>query len=209
MPATEHRTGPPTFGCLNNFAKVTDVTLDLWARLLQRVPEARLLVYARTEAHRDRVRRALREAGVDEARAAFVGLQRLADYLETYRLIDVALDPHPYGGGTTTCDALWMGVPVVTLAGRTAVSRAGATLLSNVGLDRLVARTAEQYVELAAALIRDAAGLAALQRDLRERIESSPVMNARQFARDVEAAFRTAWRAWCRESRRSLRIPPQ
>jgi len=209
-PATEHRTGPPTFGCLNNFAKVTDVTLDLWARLLQRAPEARLLVYARTEAHRDRVRRALHEAGVDEARAAFVGLQPLADYLETYRLIDVALDPHPYGGGTTTCDALWMGVPVVTLAGRTAVSRAGATLLSNVGLERLVARTPEQYVELAAALIRDAAGLAALRRELRQRIESSPAMNARQFARDVEAAFRTAWRAWCRESgRRSPRIPPR
>jgi predicted O-linked N-acetylglucosamine transferase (SPINDLY family) len=199
-PATEHRTGPPTFGCLNNFAKVTDLTLDLWARLLRRVPEARLLVYARTEGQRDRVRRALRGADVDESRAAFMGRQPLAGYLETYRQIDVALDPHPYCGGTTTCDALWMGVPVVSLAGRTAVSRAGATLLANVGLGRLVARSPEQYVELAAALIRDAAGLAALRLELRERIESSPVMNARQFARDVEAALRTVWRAWCRES---------
>jgi len=163
-PATEHRTGPPTFGCLNNFAKVTDLTLDLWARLLLRVPEARLLVYARTEAHRDRVRRVLRDAGVEESRAAFVGRQPFADYLDTYRLIDVALDPHPYGGGTTTCDALWMGVPVVSLAGRTAVSRAGSTLLANVGLERLVARTAEQYVELAAGLIRDAPGFTALRR---------------------------------------------
>jgi predicted O-linked N-acetylglucosamine transferase (SPINDLY family) len=178
------------------------VTLELWARLLRRVPEARLLVYARTEAHRARVRRALRSASVDESRAGFVGRQPLADYLETYRQIDVALDPHPYCGGTTTCDALWMGVPVVSLAGRTAVSRAGATLLSNVGLAHLVTRTPEQYVEVAAALIRDAAGLAALRRELRERIESSPVMNARQFARDVEAAFRTGWRAWCRESGR-------
>ena len=173
------------------------MTLDLWARLLLRVPEARLLVYARTEAHRDRVRRVLRDAGVEESRAAFVGRQPFADYLDTYRLIDVALDPHPYGGGTTTCDALWMGVPVVSLAGRTAVSRAGSTLLSNVGLERLVARTAEQYVELAAGLIRDAPGLTALRRELRARLESSPVMNAPQFARDVEAAFRTAWRAWC------------
>jgi predicted O-linked N-acetylglucosamine transferase (SPINDLY family) len=199
-PATEHRSGPLTFGCLNNFAKVTDVTLDLWARLLRRVPEAQLLVYARTEGHRDRVRRALRDADVDESRAAFVGRQPLADYLETYRRIDVALDPHPYCGGTTTCDALWMGVPVVSLTGRTAVSRAGATLLAHVGLERLVARTREQYVELAAALIRDAPGLAALRRELRDRIESSPVMNAPQFARDVEAAFRTVWQAWCRES---------
>jgi predicted O-linked N-acetylglucosamine transferase (SPINDLY family) len=166
------------------------------------VPEARLLVYARTEAHRDRVRRALREGGVEQARAAFVALQPLADYLETYRSIDVALDPHPYCGGTTSCDALWMGVPVVSLAGRTAVSRAGLTLLSNVGLEHLVARTEEQYVELAARLIRDADRLAALRLELRSRLESSPVMDASQFAGNLEAAFRTVWRAWC-ESRAS------
>jgi predicted O-linked N-acetylglucosamine transferase (SPINDLY family) len=196
-PQTERPAGPPTFGCLNNFAKVTDLTLDLWTRLLRRVPDARLLLYARTEAQRDRVRRVLRAAGVDESRAAFVGRQSLADYLETYRLIDVALDPHPYGGGTTTCDALWMGVPVVSLAGRTAVSRAGSTLLANVGLEHLVARTAEQYVELAAALIRDTAGLAASRSQLRERIESSPVMDARQFVGNLEAEFRRVWRDWC------------
>lgn len=196
-PAMERGTGPPTFGCLNNFAKVTDVTLNLWTRLLQRVPEARLLVYARTEAHRDRVRRALREASVDEARAAFVGRQSLAGYLETYRMIDVALDPYPYGGGTTTCDALWMGVPVISLAGPTGVARAGSTLLSNVGLEHLVARSEEQYVELATALIRDQSGLTELRDDLRRRMESSPVMDAPQFARDFEAALRTAWRTWC------------
>jgi len=196
-PAPSRRPGPPTFGCLNNFAKVSDATLDLWTRLLRRVPEARLLVYARAEPHRGRVRRALREAGVDERRADFVERQSLVDYLETYREIDVALDPYPYGGGTTTCDALWMGVPIVSLAGRTAVSRAGSTLLHNIGLPRLVARSEEEYVERAADLIRDAAGLAALRRELRGRIESSPVMDAPRFARDFEAMLRTAWRAWC------------
>jgi predicted O-linked N-acetylglucosamine transferase (SPINDLY family) len=85
----------------------------------------------------------------------------------------------------------------VSLAGRTAVSRAGATLLANVGLERLVARSAEQYVELAADLIRDAAGLAALRAELRARVESSPLMDAPQFARDFEALLRSAWRAWC------------
>ena len=90
-----------------------------------------------------------------------------------------------------------MGVPVVSLAGRTAVSRAGSTLLSNVGLGHLVARSEEQYVELAAGLIRDAEGLATLRRELRRTLESSPVMNAPQFARGLEAAFRTVWRAWC------------
>jgi predicted O-linked N-acetylglucosamine transferase (SPINDLY family) len=196
-PATTRAAGPPTFGCLNNFAKVSDVTLSLWMRLLQQVPEARLKLYARTEAHRGRVRRAMQNAGVEESRAEFVGRQSLADYLLTYRDIDVALDPYPYGGGTTSCDALWMGVPVVSLAGRTAVSRAGATLLAQTGLERLVARSEEQYVELAASLLRDAHELAALRGELRARVESSPLMDAPRFARDFEAALRTAWRAWC------------
>ncbi len=199
-PPTDRRPGPPTFGCLNNFAKVSDVTLGLWTRLLQRVPDAHLLVYARADAHRGRVLRALREAGLDEARAAFVGYQSLASYLDTYGRIDVALDTYPYGGGTTTCDALWMGVPVVSLAGRTAVSRAGSTLLTHVGLEHLVARSHEQYVELAAGLLGDSNGLACLRRELRSTLESSPVMDAPQFARDLEAAFRKVWRAWC-ESR--------
>jgi protein O-GlcNAc transferase len=196
-PPTQRQPSPPTFGCLNNFAKVSDVTLALWMRLLQRVPEARLLLYARTEAHRDRVRRAMREAGIEEARAAYVGRQSVALYLQTYREIDVALDPYPYGGGTTSCDALWMGVPVVSLLGSTAVSRAGFTLLSHVGLEHLVARSEDQYVEVAAALIRDESRLSELRGQLRDRLESSPVMDARQFARDFEAALRAAWRSWC------------
>jgi predicted O-linked N-acetylglucosamine transferase (SPINDLY family) len=90
-----------------------------------------------------------------------------------------------------------MGVPVVSLAGRTPVSRAGSTLLSNIGLERLVAKTEEQYLERAVELIRDQGRLAELRRDLRPALESSPIMNAAQFARDFEAALRSAWRAWC------------
>src|SRR4029079_1261972 len=108
------------------------------------------------------LRVALGEWVFDESRAAFVGRQPLADYLETYRQIDVALDPHPYCGGAATCGGLSVGVPVVSLVGRTGVARARATLASNVGLGHLVARAPDQYVELAAALIRDAAGLAVL-----------------------------------------------
>jgi len=117
--------------------------------------------------------------------------------LSTYRQIDVALDPWPFCGGVTTCDVLWMGVPVVSLAGRTAVSRAGSTLLCNLGLAHLVARSEEEYFDLATGLMRDGAGLAALRRELRPRLESSPVMNARASARDLEAAFRQMWRTWC------------
>ncbi|HUF71903.1 MAG TPA: tetratricopeptide repeat protein [Gammaproteobacteria bacterium] len=196
-PVDEGRRGPPTFGCLNNFAKITDATLALWTRLMQRVPEARLLVYARAEPHHIRLRQAWQQAGLSESRLEFVGWQPLEPYLETYRRIDVGLDPFPYTGGTTTCDALWMGVPVVTLAGRTAVSRGGATLLSNVGLPELVAHDEAQYVDIAAALLRDEDRLDVMRRKLRSRLESSPVMDAQRFARDIESVFRNAWQTWC------------
>jgi predicted O-linked N-acetylglucosamine transferase (SPINDLY family) len=199
--STDRLPGPPTFGCLNNFAKVTDATLELWMELLRHVPEAQLLLYARSEAHRDRVRNALRQAGLPEARATFVDRQPLGEYLETYRRIDVALDPVPFGGGTTTCDALWMGTPVVSLAGRTAVSRAGSSLLNNVGLERLVAHSKEQYVDLAANLIRDGERLSSLRREMRDRLESSPVMHAEPFTRDLEDAFKEMWRTWCDRKR--------
>lgn len=197
LPPSDRLPGPPTFGSLNNFAKVTDVTLGLWMRLLRSTPEARLLLHAPGEPHRERVREALRRAGLAATRVRFVGRQPFEQYLQTFREVDVALDPYPFCGGTTTCDALWMGVPLVSLLGPTAVSRAGSSLLSNVGLGHLVARSEEQYVDLAAALIRDADGLAALRRELRERLESSPLMDVDEFTRGLEAAFRDMWRTWC------------
>jgi predicted O-linked N-acetylglucosamine transferase (SPINDLY family) len=140
---------------------------------------------------------AFRQAGLAESRVRFVGWQPLRDYLETYRAIDVALDPFPYAGGTTTCDALWMGVPVVSLAGATAVSRAGSTLLTNAGLPELVARSEAEYLELAAGLLRDGGRLATLRAQLRGRLERSPVMDAPGFTRGLEAAYRAMWREWC------------
>jgi predicted O-linked N-acetylglucosamine transferase (SPINDLY family) len=166
-------------------------------RLLERVPEARLLLYARGDRHRERVLDFLRQADLPAARVAFVGHQPLADYLQTYREIDVALDPFPYTGGTTTCDALWMGVPVISLAGRTAVSRSGSTLLSNAGLQDLVATSEAQYVDLAAELLRDESRLSTLRRSLRPQLESSPIMDAPRFAHGMDAAFRDMWRRWC------------
>ncbi|HUQ52063.1 MAG TPA: tetratricopeptide repeat protein [Gammaproteobacteria bacterium] len=197
QPATQRAEGPPTFGCLNNFAKVTGATLALWAELLQQVPEARLVLYARGESHRERVRAAFRQAGLAASRVEFVGWQSLQEYLETYRRIDVALDPFPYTGGTTTCDALWMGVPVVSMTGTTAVSRGGSTLLANAGLGECVVATEAQYVALAAGLLRDRARLATLRAELRDRLQRSPVMDAAGFTRGLEAAYREMWRAWC------------
>ena len=197
LPSSERKPGPPTFGCLNNFAKVTDPTLELWMQLLERVPEARLLLFARSGQHRERVLGFMSRAGIEEPRVAFVGRQPFVDYLQTWREIDVALDPIPFGGGTTNCDALWMGVPVVTLAGRTAVSRGGASILSNIGLGELVSRRENRYLALAAGLVRDTRRLAALRHELRNRLESSPVMDSAKFTRGIEAAYREMWREWC------------
>jgi predicted O-linked N-acetylglucosamine transferase (SPINDLY family) len=196
-PACERQPGPLTFGSLNNFAKVTQPTLSLWMKLLRQVPESRLLLYAPPGSHRERVRNALQNMDLNEDRVRFVSRQPFEDYLRTWCDVDVALDPFPYGGGTTTCDALWMGVPVVSLAGRTAVSRSGSSILSNIGLERFVTRSENEYLERAATLIRDQQMLTQLRRGLRERLESSPIMNARQFTRDLEAAFRDMWRSWC------------
>ncbi len=127
----------------------------------------------------------------------FVDFLPVAKYFGIYRRIDVALDPFPYGGGTTTCDALWMGVPVVSLAGQTAVGRGGLSILSNIGLAELVAEDAEQYVRIAAELAQDLSRLSTLRATLRERMQASPLTDARRFARNVEAAYREMWRRWC------------
>lgn len=197
MPLARREPGTPTFGCLNNFAKVTPQTLRLWAELLERVPEARLIVHGRAGIHNERVQSVLGAAGIEAERIICIGSQRYEDYLSTYREIDVALDPFPFAGGTTTCDALWMGVPVVTLVGRTAVSRGGMSLLTHVGLDDLVARTEDEYVAFAARLIHDCDRLATLRHELRPRLEASALMDVDRFVQNLETAYRTMWRSWC------------
>ena len=114
-----------------------------------------------------------------------------------YNQIDVALDPFPYGGGTTTCDALWMGVPVVTLAGRTAVGRGGVSILSQLGLESLVAADPARYLEIATDLAGDAPRLHDLRRQLRARMKTSRLSDGVAFARDLEAALRGMWRRHC------------
>jgi predicted O-linked N-acetylglucosamine transferase (SPINDLY family) len=176
---------------------VSEPTLAAWAGLMQRVPRSRLLLHAHAGAHRQRVIDFLAAHGVTPDRLEFVDLKPTAEYFNLYDRIDVALDPFPYGGGTTTCDALWMGVPVVSLAGRTAVGRGGLSILSNVGLADLVAGDVEQYVRIAAALAGEPDRLAAIRPLLRDRMRRSPLMDAPRFARNVEAAYRGMWHRWC------------
>jgi len=191
------RNGRVTFGCLNNFCKLSEAALSTWIRVLQAVPDSHLLLHAYAGSARQRIGERFARHGVSTERLEFVDLLPRDEYFRTYRRIDVALDPFPYGGGTTTCDALWMGVPVVSLAGRTAVGRGGLSILSNLALQDLVTSDVDRYVQIAAALAADRARLGQLRATLRERMQRSPLMDAPRFARAVEAAYRTAWRRWC------------
>ena len=139
---------------------------------------------------RQRVCDFLSREGIDPQRVSFVGRVPLHEYLEIHHRIDIALDPFPFGGGRTTCDALWMGVPVVSLVGATGVGRGGASLLSNVGLPELVAKSPEEYVRIAADLARDTLRLNELRLGLRERMKRSPLMDEPRFARSMESAYR-------------------
>jgi predicted O-linked N-acetylglucosamine transferase (SPINDLY family) len=186
--------GDFTFGSLNNFCKLSPAALDAWSRLLRAVPKSQLLLHALRGPHRDRIRKFFAARDVSPERLTFVDFQPAAGYFRIYQQIDVALDPFPYGGGTTTCDALWMGVPVVTLAGPMAVGRGGVSILSNLGMPELIARDPQHYIEIAADLASDLPRLAGLRATLRDRMQRSPLTNAPRFARHVEQAYREMWR---------------
>ena len=188
-----------TFGSANASAKVSAVIFDAWIEILSRTPGSRLVMHSRAGSHRDELRHRIALRGVDPSRLEFVGFLPADEYFANYQKIDIALDTFPYAGGTTTCDALWMGVPVITLAGATAISRGGCSILSNIGLAELVTDNVPAYVNRACELASDSSRLLALRTTMRDRMLASPLMNASQFARDVEAAYRTAWHAWIAE----------
>ncbi len=172
--------GYVTFGCLNNFCKVTDPTLELWARVLAAVPNSHLILLSPLGPHRGRV---VQKLGVAEtSRVQFVPMQPRWQYLETYRRIDLCLDTIPYNGHTTSLDSLWMGVPVVTRVGKTWWGRAGWSQLHNLDLLELVAWSDEEFVKLAVDLSGDLDRLKQLRATLRQRMEQSSLMDASRFA---------------------------
>ena len=186
--------GRITFGCLNNFAKISPATIEVWSRLLHGVPNSRLVIHSGEGGHRKLFCDRMAALGIDPARIEFAGFMRPQQYFQEYQRIDIALDPFPYVGGTTTLDALWMGVPVVTLTGETAVSRAGSSILSNLGRAEWVARNHDEYVMKAMELVGDLRRLSELRQELRPRMLSSPLMDGPRFARDIEAAYREMWK---------------
>lgn len=189
---------PVCFGSINNFTKVSPATIALWGRLLRELPASHLLMTRVPEG-------SARKLLLDRFAAQGIGPERLRlhNWLPLPKLytmskdIDIALDPFPYNGTTTTCELLWMGIPVVTLIGETSVSRSGFALLKSVGLEELCARDQEEYVRIALELAGDPARLADLRAGMRKRMENSPLRDEAGFARDVAAAYRTMWRQWC------------
>jgi protein O-GlcNAc transferase len=182
--------GPPTFGCLNNPGKASPSALDAWARVLTRVPRGRLVMLAPGDEQRvDELRLRFQANGVDASRLEFVRRTTLKEYLARHARIDVALDTFPYAGGATTCDALWMGVPVVALAADRPFGGTGASILAQVGQGDLVTRTTAAYVDAAVALAQDRAHLGDLRAGLRSRVRRSPLCDEAAFARDFEDAM--------------------
>jgi protein O-GlcNAc transferase len=197
-PPPAGETGPITFGCLNNFCKVTDAVLDLWAQVLRSVPDSKLLLLAPAGAARTRVKARL---GMLCDRVEFTAYQPRRDYLERYHRIDIGLDTFPYNGHTTSLDALWMGVPVISRTGSTVVSRAGLSLMTTLGLPELVAGTNDQFIQIATSLAQDRKRLAILRSGLRERMQRSPLMDSARFAKNMENAYRLMWQNWCEKPR--------
>jgi predicted O-linked N-acetylglucosamine transferase (SPINDLY family) len=185
------------FGSFNNPAKLSGPCIALWARLLHAVPESRLVLRFRFLADpptAQRLQQAFAAHGIGPERLDLAHAPSRAAALAAYRGIDIALDPFPYNGTTTSCEALWMGVPLVSLRGSRFAARVGDSLLAALGLDELVAEDEARYIAIAAALAADAERLAALRHALRPRLLASPLCDAPRFARNLEAAFRQAWR---------------
>ncbi|MBI3148315.1 MAG: tetratricopeptide repeat protein [Betaproteobacteria bacterium] len=202
-PAPSTNRGYITFGSFNRADKLNPELLGLWARILERVPDARLLLkgeaFAMTEVRRHFTER-FAALGVSSERVEWRGASSHAELLGEYGALDIALDTTPYNGGATTCDALWMGVPVIALRAERMIARQSAAMLDCVGLSELVADTPEQYLEIAVALAGDRARLARMRADLRANMARSALCDTARFARDFAAALRQIWQQRCAEA---------
>ena len=191
-----------TFGCFNNFAKVTPPVIACWGEILRQTPHARLLLEvhgAQDAAFVQDIRQRFVTAGAQATQIDILPRQANQQYV-LYRQVDLALDPFPCCGGTTSCDSLWMGVPFVTLAGEWFTSRMGVTLLSNLGLDDLIAPTSAAYAEKVIELVNDLPQLQAHRQGLRAKMQTSPLMDAPRFASYFGQALRGMWADWCQST---------
>jgi protein O-GlcNAc transferase len=190
--------GPIVFACYNNCAKINSSVIALWSGILQQIPDSRVRLIMSGGANGNfHMKRIFAEHGIGPDRIELLSPVSYREYFSLFADVHIALDPFPYNGGTTTLDALYMGVPVITLEGRSGMSRAGVSILTNLGLPELIASTPEEYVTIAVELAQDRPRLSKLSSGLRERMIRSPLMDAPRFVRNLESAYRTMWRKYC------------
>lgn len=193
--------GPFVFGSFNNAFKLHPDTLAAWARILERTPGSILLLKSQGLDHaamRDACLKRLTAGGLDPSRVQIAGFTKTyAEHLGMYNRVDLALDSFPYHGTTTTCEAIWMGVPVLTVGGRCHAARVGVSLMEVVGMGELIAPDVDRYVEEAVSFAKDPERLGRVRAGLRERVAASPLCDGPGFAKRFEAAVRDQWRAWC------------
>jgi predicted O-linked N-acetylglucosamine transferase (SPINDLY family) len=198
-------TGVITFGSLNNLAKVNDGVVAVWAEILASVPRSRLVLKGTALADtyvRERVALRFDKHGIAPDRLDLMAWTASTEaHLGYYRKIDIALDTFPYNGTTTTCEALWMGVPVITLCGEVHAARVGLSLLNQVGMMEFVATTPDAYVAHAITLARDLLRLRELRSGLRARVKQAPLTDAPGFDARLQECYRHAWRQWCERQR--------
>jgi predicted O-linked N-acetylglucosamine transferase (SPINDLY family) len=198
MPSAD---APPTFGSFNNTSKVGQATATLWAAAMARVPESRLLIKSRgmrCDPTSERLLATLESAGIARERVELLpATKSIGDHLALYSRIHVALDPTPYNGTTTTCEALWMGVPVVTMTGERHAARVSTSLLTAAGLTDWIAPDAETFARIAGDLVMDRPRLAAFRADSQRLLQASPLLDGHAYAARTYAAIRERWRRWC------------
>jgi protein O-GlcNAc transferase len=204
LPALEN--GYVTFGCFNNLSKINDQVVAVWSHILQAVPNSRLFLKSKQfsdPAIQQSMRDRFAALHIDPLRLILRSHVARSDYLVPYQEVDIALDPFPYPGITTTVESLWMGVPILTLEGRSFISRQGVGLAMNVGLEGWIARDQDHYVELAIKHTDDLNELRLLRANLRTRLANSPILDSQRFAAHFSTAMRDIWQRWC-SSRDSL-----
>lgn len=202
------RNGYITFGAFNNFSKTNELIFSIWAKILKRVPGSRLLMKlagSNSKQLQDSIFESFERFGISRERVELVDmLPNILEHLDLFNSVDIALDTYPYNGTTTTCEALFMGVPVVSLAGRVHVSRVGTSLLEQAGLPELVATTETDYIEKAVNLASDVDKILHYRTSLREILQKSPLMDAEGFTLTLESAYRKMWQIWCQKQRENM-----
>jgi protein O-GlcNAc transferase len=194
------RAGYITFGSFNNFIKVSPETVSAWATILQAVPGSRLILKTFTlfdATTRQNIVDMFAHRGISAERIVLLPWETTPKHLESYNLVDIGLDTFPFNGGVTTCEAMWMGVPVITLAGTAYHSRVGASILSNIGLPELVAGTYDEYIKIAVQQAGDIEYLRALRERMRKMMAHSPLTDSKRFIDNLENAYRQIWQKWC------------